>query len=76
MDSRIQGKYAMKAVTPQPIFMKAIEIFGNQEIEVRKVEITPAYTRPPWVVDENETIDLSICAIPKRASQGRIKAEL
>jgi hypothetical protein len=33
----------MKAGTPQPIFMKAIEIFGNQEIDVRKVEIIPAY---------------------------------
>jgi hypothetical protein len=52
--------------------MKAIEIFGNQEIDVRKVEITPAYTRPPWLVDENET---TMCAIPKVASKERIKAE-
>jgi ribonuclease HI len=42
----------MKAGTPQPIFMKAIEISGNQEIDVRKVEITPVYTQPPWLVDE------------------------
>jgi hypothetical protein len=39
VDSRIQGEYAMKAGTPKPI-----EIFGKQEIDVRKVEITPAYT--------------------------------
>jgi hypothetical protein len=57
MDNKI-SEYAMKAGTPQPIFMKAIEIFGKQEIDVRKVETTPAYTRPPWLVDENETIDL------------------
>jgi hypothetical protein len=63
----------VKADTPQPIFMKTIEIFGNQEIDVS--EITPAYTRPPWLVDENETIDLTMCAIPKGASKGRIKAE-
>jgi hypothetical protein len=43
MDSIIQGEYAMKTGPPQPIFMKAIEIFGNQEIGVFKVEITPAY---------------------------------
>jgi hypothetical protein len=49
----------MKAGIPQPIFMKAIEIFGNQEIDVRKVEATPAYTRPPWLVDENKTTDLT-----------------
>jgi hypothetical protein len=55
----------MKAATPQPIFLKAIKIFGNQEINVRKVEITPAYTRPPWLVDESETIDLTMCASPK-----------
>jgi hypothetical protein len=35
MDNRIQGKYAIKAGTPQPIFMKVIEIFGNQEIDGR-----------------------------------------
>jgi hypothetical protein len=55
--------------------MKAIEIFGNQVIDERKVEITPVYTRPPWLVDENKTIDLTMCAIPKGASQERIKAE-
>jgi hypothetical protein len=65
----------MKTGTPQPIFMKAIEIFGNQEINLRKNEIPPAYTRPRWLVDENETIDLSMCAIPKGASNERIKAE-
>jgi hypothetical protein len=40
-----------------------------------KVETTPAYTRLPWLVDENENIDLSMCAIPKEASKERIKAE-
>jgi hypothetical protein len=75
MDNKIQGEYAMKAGTPQPIFMKAIEIFRNQEIDVRKVETNPAYTRTPWLVDENETIDLTMCAIPKGASKERIKAE-
>jgi hypothetical protein len=55
--------------------MKAIEIFGNQKIDVRKVETTPAYTRPPWLVEENETIDLTMCAILKGASTERIKAE-
>jgi hypothetical protein len=40
--------------------MKAIEIFGNQEIDMRKVEITPAYFRPTWLVDENKTIDLTM----------------
>jgi hypothetical protein len=75
MDSRIQGEYAMKTGTSQPIFMKAIEIFGNQEINIRIVEITQACALPPGYVDENETIDLTMCAIPKGASKERIKAE-
>jgi hypothetical protein len=41
MDNKIQGEYAMKAGSSQPIFMKAIEIFGNHEFDVRKVETTP-----------------------------------
>jgi hypothetical protein len=49
--------------------MKVIEIFGNLEIDVRKVEITP------WLVDENEIIDLIMCVIPKGASKEIIKAE-
>jgi hypothetical protein len=59
VDSRFQGEYAMKGDTHPPIFMKAIEIFGHQKIDVHKFEITSAYTRPPWLVDENETIDLT-----------------
>jgi hypothetical protein len=66
---------AMKTDTPQPMFMKAIEIFGKQEISVRKVETTPSNTRPPWLVNENETIDLTMCAIPKGATRERIQAE-
>jgi hypothetical protein len=75
MDSRIQGKHAMNTGIPQPIFMKTIEILWNQEIDVRKIEITSAYTQPPWLFDENKTIDLTMCAIPKRVSKERIKAE-
>jgi hypothetical protein len=71
MDSRIQDDSRY----PQPIFMIAIEIFGNQKIDVLKVEITPAYTGPPWLVEENEIIVLTICPIPKGASKERIKTE-
>jgi hypothetical protein len=67
MDQKIQEEYAMKKSTPQPIFMKAIETFGKQEIEVRKIETTPAYARPPWLANKNETIDLTMCAIPQRS---------
>jgi hypothetical protein len=61
----------MQAGTPQ-----SIEIFGHQEIDLRKVEITPTYTRPPWLVDKNETIDLTMYAIPKGARKERIKADI
>jgi hypothetical protein len=47
MDQKIQEEYVMKTSIPQPIFMKAIETFGKQEIDVRKVDTTPVYTRPP-----------------------------
>jgi capsule polysaccharide modification protein KpsS len=63
VDHKIQEEYVMK--TPQPMFMKAIKIFGKQKIDVRKVETTPSYTRPPWLVNENEPIDLIMCAFLK-----------
>jgi hypothetical protein len=48
----IQGEYAMKAGTSQPIVMKAIEIL---------------------LVDENETIDFTMCAIHKGARRKESK---
>jgi hypothetical protein len=42
--------------------------------ELKKLK-SPPYTRPPWLVDENETIDLTMCTIPKGASKERIKAQ-
>jgi hypothetical protein len=73
MEQKVHEEYAMKTGIPQPMFMKAIEIFGKQEIDVRKVETTPSNTRPPWLINENETIDLTMYAIPK-ASRERIQA--
>jgi hypothetical protein len=40
MDNKIQNEYAMKAGTPQLIFMKVIAIFGNQEIDMHKLKPT------------------------------------
>jgi hypothetical protein len=56
----------------ETIYGSVSKAFGKQEIDVRKVE---TYTRPPWLVYENETIDLIMCAIPKGASRERIQAE-
>jgi hypothetical protein len=61
-------KTTIKTSTPQPIFMNAIQTFGKQEIDVRKIETTPAYARPPWLANKNKTIDLTMCATPKGAS--------
>jgi hypothetical protein len=48
---------------------------GKQEIDVRKIETTPNYARPPWLGNKNDTIDLTMCATPKGASKERIQAE-
>jgi hypothetical protein len=56
-------------------FIKAIETFGKQEYDVRKIETTPDYAPPPWLANKNETIDLTMCATPKGAIRERIQAE-
>jgi hypothetical protein len=73
MDQKIQAENAMKTSTPHPIFIKVIETFGKQEIDVLKIETTPDYARPP--ANKNEIIDLTMCATPKGASRERIQAE-
>jgi hypothetical protein len=50
--------------------------FLNTEKPVLKIDTgIESPTRPSWLVDENETIDLTMCAILKGASKERIKAE-
>jgi hypothetical protein len=42
---------------------------------VRRIETTPNYLRPPWRKNRYEQIDQSLCAIPKESSSIRFHAE-
>jgi hypothetical protein len=60
MNNKIHDEYATKPRTIKPIFTRANEYFGQLQIEVRKIETTPYYLRPPWRKNRYEQIDQSI----------------
>jgi hypothetical protein len=40
-------------------------IFGQMDIDERKVEKTPDYIRPPWYTDDGKNLDWSLCKMGK-----------
>jgi hypothetical protein len=47
MNNKIHDEYATKPRTIKPIFIRAIEYLGQLQIDVRRIETTPYYLRPP-----------------------------
>jgi hypothetical protein len=41
MNNKILDKYASKARTIKPLFIRAIEYLGQLQIDVRRIETTP-----------------------------------
>jgi hypothetical protein len=44
-------------------------------MEMRRIETTPYYLRPPWRKNRYEQINQSFCTIPKSSSSIRLCAE-
>jgi hypothetical protein len=75
MSNKIHDEYATKPRKIKPIFIRAIEYLGQLHINVRRIETSSYYLRPPWKKNRYEQIDLSLCAIPKGSSSIRFRAE-
>jgi hypothetical protein len=46
----VNDDYAIKPRSPKPFFIRAAELFGQMDIDGRKVEKTPDYIRTPCMV--------------------------
>jgi hypothetical protein len=44
----VNDDYAMTPGSPKPFYIRAVELFGQMDIDGRKVEKTPDYIRTPW----------------------------
>jgi hypothetical protein len=58
---KIYDYYAMKPGSTKPFFIRAAELFGQMDIDGRKVEKTPAYIRTPFYNDDEQSMDWSLC---------------
>jgi hypothetical protein len=52
-----------------------MEYFGKLQIDTRKIERSPQYSRPPWTNIDHNTFDYELCAIRRGASIERLQAE-
>jgi hypothetical protein len=75
MNNKIHDEYATNPRTIKPLFIGAIEYLGQLQIDVRRIETTPFYLRPPWRKNRYEQIDQSICTIPKGSRSISFRAE-
>jgi hypothetical protein len=48
MNYNIHDEYATKSRTIKPIFIRYSEYLGQLQMDVRRIETTPYYLRPPW----------------------------
>jgi hypothetical protein len=42
------AEYAMRPRNPQPLFIRTVEYLGETQIDIRRIEMSPRYNRPPW----------------------------
>jgi hypothetical protein len=45
------------------------------QIDMRKIEITPQYNRPPWTTIDHQQHDFGLCAIVREFNNQRFCAE-
>jgi hypothetical protein len=74
INRKIYDNYAMKPGSRKPFFIRAAELLGQKDIDLRKVE-TPDYIRTPWYTDNGKSMDWSLCKMRKRTPIEIFRAE-
>jgi hypothetical protein len=41
-------EYAIRPRNPQPLFKRTTEYLGETQRDIRRIEMSPRYNRPPW----------------------------
>jgi hypothetical protein len=72
---RKKGSKTQQDTARIAIFIRAIEFLDQLQIDLRRIETTAYYLKPPWKKNRYKQIDRSLCAIPKGLSNIRFHAE-
>jgi hypothetical protein len=48
---------------------------GTLQIEMRKIEITPQYNRPPWTTIDHQQHDIELCAVVRGSNNQHFQAK-
>jgi hypothetical protein len=67
--------YDQHSAAPKPLFVRAMGYFGKLQIDIRKIERSPQYFRPPWMNINHNRFDYELCGIRRGASNERYQAE-
>jgi hypothetical protein len=68
-------EYALRPKIPILLFILAAEHLGTLQIDMRKIEITPQYNRPPWPTIDHQQHDFELCAIVRGSKKQRLRVE-
>jgi hypothetical protein len=61
-------KYAKRPRDPQPLFVRTAEYLGERKIDIRKIEMSSRYDRPPWKPVNERQFDVRLNAFGPGAS--------
>jgi DNA-binding response OmpR family regulator len=76
INQNIYNDYVMIPGSPKPFFIRAAEHLRQIDIDGRKVEKTPDYTRPPWYANDRKSMNWSLCTMRKGTPNELFLAEL
>jgi hypothetical protein len=64
-------EYAMRPRNPQPLFIRTAEYLCETQIDIRRMETSPRYNRPPWKPVNEKQFDVRLSTFGPGASSER-----
>jgi hypothetical protein len=55
-------EYAMRPKNPEPLFIRTAEYLDETQIDIRRIEMSPRYNRPPWKPVNEKQFDVRLSA--------------
>jgi hypothetical protein len=68
-------EYVMRPRNPQPQLVRTAEYLGDTQIDIRRIEMSSRYDRPPWKPVSEKQFDVRISAFGTGTSSERYRTE-
>jgi hypothetical protein len=68
-------EYAMRPRDPQPLFVRTAEYLGETQTDIRRIEMSSKYDKPPWKPVNEKQFDVRLSAFRPGTSSERYRTE-